>query len=77
MVVGDSKVVLDWFVGNLQLNALNPQPWMKTILYIKHSFSWLQCFHVHRQFNALTDSLSKSALGCPTSFLFYEEVNED
>jgi hypothetical protein len=77
MVVGDSKVVLDWFVGKSQLNALNLQPWMKKILDIKHSFAWLQCFHVHRQFNALADSLSKSALGCPVGWLFYEEIIED
>jgi len=63
MVVGDSKVVLDWFDGKSQLNALNLLPWKKKIMDLKQHFSWLKCFHVHRQFNSLENSFSKQALG--------------
>jgi hypothetical protein len=48
MVVGDSKVVLDWFDGKSQLNALNFHPWKKKIMDLKQNFSWLKCFHAHR-----------------------------
>jgi hypothetical protein len=77
MVVGYSKVVLDWFVGKSQLNSLNLQLWMKKIIYLKHNFSWLKCFHVHRQFNSMEGSLSKKDLGKQLSWLLFEEVIED
>jgi hypothetical protein len=77
MVVGYSKVVLDWFVGKSQLNVLNLQPWLKKVLELKQSFRWIQCFHVHRQFNSMADSLSKQALGKEQGWLFFEEVLKD
>jgi hypothetical protein len=77
MVVGDSTVVLDRFVGKSQLNALNLQPWMKKVIELKQNFSWIQYFHVHRKFNSLADSLSKKDLWKHIRWLSCEEVFED
>jgi len=77
MAVGDSKVLLDRFAGKSQLNALNLQPWMKKIIDLKHNFSRLKSFHVHRQFNSFTYSLSKQALGKQLDWLLFKEVIED
>jgi ribonuclease HI len=51
-VAGDSKVVLDWFTGKESLNVLSLQPWMFKTLDLKNNFRWLDCFHVHKQFNS-------------------------
>jgi ribonuclease HI len=77
MVVGDSKVILDWFDGKSHLNVLSLQTWKRKIKDLKLSFRWIQCFHVHRKFNSLADTLSKIALEKQIGWLFYDEVLED
>jgi hypothetical protein len=77
MVVGDSKVILDWFDGKSRLKVLTLQSWMKKIIDLKASFSWIQCFHIHRQFNSVADSLSKLALGKEFGWMYFEEVQGD
>jgi ribonuclease HI len=62
MVVGDSKVVLDWFVGISSLNVLSLQCWKRKTLELKAAFNSIQCFHIHRSFNTVADNLSKFVL---------------
>jgi len=40
---------------------------------LKLHLSWIRSFHIHRQFNALADALSKEALGKEIGWLHYEE----
>jgi hypothetical protein len=39
MVVGDSKVIFDWFDGKFWLKVLTLQSWMKKIIDFKNSFN--------------------------------------
>ena len=59
MVVRDSNIILDWFESISRLQGLSLLTWKQEILELKHQFSWIQSFHVHRQFNTLEDYLSK------------------
>jgi hypothetical protein len=62
MVVGDSKVVPDWFDGISSLIVLSLQCWERKTLELKAAFNSIQCFHIHRSFNAMTYNLSNFAL---------------
>ena len=77
MVVGDSKVILDWFDGKSRLKVLTLQSWMKKIIDLKDSFDEIHCFCIHRQFNYVVDSLSKLALGNKFGWMYFEEVQGD
>jgi len=50
---------------------------MKKIIDLKAPFSWIQCFHIHRQFNFVADSLSKLGLGKEFGWMYFEEVQGD
>jgi hypothetical protein len=53
MVVGDSRVVIDWMDGKSQLEALNLRSWKVNIQELKLQFRWMKGLHVHRQFNSM------------------------
>jgi hypothetical protein len=61
MVVGDSKVIIDWFDGISSLNVLSLQCWKRKTLELKSAFNSIQYFHIHRSFNSLAYYLSKFA----------------
>jgi hypothetical protein len=73
MVAGDSKVVLDWFVGKTKLEILSLTPWKAKILDLKRHFTGIKCMHVHMQYNSEADSLSKKSLVSPIGWLHFEE----
>jgi hypothetical protein len=77
MVVGDSRVVIDWLDGKSQLEALNLRPWEVKTQELKLQFKWLKGLQVHRQFNSMEDSLSKLALEKQHGWLHFKEIYKD
>jgi hypothetical protein len=76
MVVGDSKVTIDWINAKSNLNLLYLNSWKDKIGRLKDKFDSIKFMHVHRKFNSEADTLSKKALKQPTGWLFYEETVE-
>jgi ribonuclease HI len=76
MVVGDSKVTIDWIndKSNLDLNYLSH--WKEKIRFLKKGYEMINFMHIHRQFNKEADNLSKKALKEPFRWLFYEEIEK-
>jgi len=68
---------MDWFVGRSQLNALSQHPWKHKIMELKQRFTWLHSFHVHRQSNAMANSLSKEDIGNSLGWLCNEEISSN
>ena len=83
MVVGDSKVVIDWINVNSNINLLYLNNWKEQIKSLKAKFDGINFIHVHRAFNTVADTLSKKSLDCPMGRLYFEDsingdvVNED
>jgi ribonuclease HI len=73
MVVGDSKVAIDWINDKSNLNLLYLDTWKGKIKRLKDSFEVIKFMHVHRKYNSEADFLSKKSLDCPTGWLFFEE----
>ena len=69
MVVGDSKVAIDWIKGKANLNLLYLSAWKDKIWRLKDSFKGLKFMHVHRIFNSVADQLSKKALKCTIGWM--------
>jgi hypothetical protein len=56
MVVGDSKVAIDWINDNSNLNLLYLNNWKEQIRSLKANFDGINFIHVHRAFNTVADS---------------------
>jgi ribonuclease HI len=73
MVVGDSKVTIDWINDRSKLNLLYLNTWKDKIRRLKYNFDGIKFMHVHRKFNFEAYSLSKKALDYSTGWIFFEE----
>jgi len=76
-IFGDSKVIVDWFNGEVNLNVLILQDWKNRILSLRTNFSLVKYFHIHREYNTQADSLSKQGLSGQLGLLQVEEFDED
>jgi ribonuclease HI len=77
MVVGDSKVTIDWINSKSNLNLLYLNSWKDKIGRLKDQFDSIKFMHVHRKFNKEADILSKKALKKNIGWLYYEELVKD
>ena len=57
MVVGDSKVVIDWIAGIFFLIILYLNSWKSKIMSLKDTLNGVKFMHVHKKFNTETDTL--------------------
>jgi hypothetical protein len=73
MVVGDSKVTIDWINDRSKLNLLYLNIWKNKIRRLNDSFDGIKLMHVHKKYNSEADSLSKKSLDYPTRWIFFEE----
>jgi ribonuclease HI len=70
-LVGDSKVIVDWFSFKNNLQVSNLQPWMSKIRQLSGKFQHLKAQHIYREYNKEVDQLSKQALQLEEGVLFY------
>lgn len=47
----DSKVVVEWFNGRVQMHIQLLEPWQQKIRHLQETFQELNVSHVHREFN--------------------------
>ena len=64
-IVGDSKLIVDWYKGQADFRSLSLMHWMERILHLKSTFSLTTIQHVFREVNTTADRLSKLALEAP------------
>jgi hypothetical protein len=60
--VGDSKVIIDWFSNENNLQVVSLQPWMEKIRVLSERFQQIKAQHIYRDYNKEADQLSKEAL---------------
>lgn len=59
LIVGDSKIVIDWAMGHHSLTVPSLIRWLEQISSLKAYFSSIYFCHIFREKNALTYQLSK------------------
>jgi hypothetical protein len=74
MVVGDSKVNIEWINDRSNLNLIYLHGWKEQIRCLKAIFEEIKFMHIHREFNTVTDLLSKKTLDNLLGLFFYEEI---
>lgn len=74
-IMGDSKIVINWFnmKGSLQNYIL--EPWQQKISQLQESFEECTISHVYWEFNSIADSLSKEAFSSPIGILEIKELS--
>jgi hypothetical protein len=72
MVVGDSKVTMDWINDKSNLNIIYLNNWKGKIRILKNGFETIKFMHIHRQFNKVANNLSKKALKGNSGWIYYE-----
>ena len=64
-IIGDSRIIVDWFRGRVMLDSLTLTHWMDRIMQLKSYFTMVNIQHVYREINTAADNLSKLALDGP------------
>ena len=64
-IAGDSRIIVDWFKGFIQLEAVLLTFWMERIMQLKSHFVEISIQHIYREINYDADLLSKQALVGP------------
>jgi hypothetical protein len=75
-LVGDSKIIIDWFTNDNNLQVISLQPWMTRIRVLSGRFTQLKAQHIYRAYNKEVDLLSKEALLLDEDGIFYAVGNE-
>jgi len=70
-LIGDSKVIVDWFSFKNNLQGITLQPWMTSIRQLSESFQILKIQHIYKEFNHEVDHLSKKDLLMDNGSLYY------
>ena len=75
-IVGDSKLILDWFNDKCTLQVLALELSQMKIRELQEAFQDLKLSHVYKEFNQQADTLSKEALSLELSLFsvtYFEE----
>jgi hypothetical protein len=70
-LVGDSKIIIDWFSHENNLQVVSLQPWMTKIRVLSGKFQQLKAQHIYREYNKEVDQLSKQALQLEEDGIYY------
>jgi ribonuclease HI len=61
-VFGDSRMVIDWINGKLEVASPHLEAIIDEIKNEKSKLEWFEEKHIYRELNSLVDQLSKEAL---------------
>ena len=75
MVLGDSKVIIDWVHNTRQLQSLVLSRWIGRTRKLIDSFAPLPFRHIYREYNSQANKLSKSGLSMELGVLFWKELH--
>ena len=72
-ILGDSRVIVDWFNGASDLQIAILKHWKFRIQELQPRMQYISCRHIFHQLNSIVDALSKKEIGLNEGVLFYEE----
>jgi hypothetical protein len=72
--LGDSKVIIDWYINENNLQVIALQAWMTKIREMHKHFQQIKTQHIYRAFNQDVDRLSKEALDLDEGGFYYAQV---
>jgi hypothetical protein len=61
-LVGDSKVIIDWFSNENNLQAISLEPWLTKLRSLSENFQQLKAQHIYKIYNKEAGRISKEAL---------------
>jgi ribonuclease HI len=79
LLLGDSKITIDWLNGKVDLQVAALNSWKKRTKEASLLFRNLTFQHIYREENKVADSLSKKALHLPPNqiyFSYWEDGHE-
>jgi len=76
-VFGDSKVIVDWATGCLEIQVITLVHWCQRTKSLISSFSEITFQHIFRELNSVADGLSKKAVGLQAGLLHFEELKDN
>jgi ribonuclease HI len=79
LLLGDSKVIIDWINGNADLQTAGLECWKDRTIEATRLIKSLSTSHIYREDNCIADFLSKQGLSRPLGFLTFsrwEDGNE-
>jgi ribonuclease HI len=79
LLLGDSKIIVDWLKGQANFKVAALESWKERTKETSHCFRNLSVTHIFREENSEADTLSKKALYLsPGNFCFtkWEDGNE-
>jgi hypothetical protein len=59
LLLGDSKVIIDWIIGKADLQAVALECWKERTLEATRLVKSLSALHIYREDNRIADILSK------------------
>ena len=62
LVLGDSRVIIDWITQKCKLHSIHIEGWMQKMMELSNHFSDINFHHIPRSHNREADALSKRAL---------------
>jgi hypothetical protein len=65
LLLGDSKVIIDWLNGQVDLQAIALECWKERTQEATRHIKSLSFSHIYREDNSDADTLSKKALSMP------------
>ena len=73
----DSKMVVEWATGRIQINAPQIQHLLRTIKEKIGSFETISFKHIYMELNTEANKISKLALSLPPRLMEVEEKNNE
>lgn len=73
-IFGNCQVTVNWFNAKHNINAITLEPWTEEIRSLSASFDSIIYHHIYREANAVTDQLSKVALGPINGCFHFSEI---
>ena len=62
LLLGNAKVIIDWYINDNNLQVISLQSWMTKIRLLHQHFQQIKAHHIYRIYNQDVDRLSKEAL---------------
>ena len=74
--MGDSKVIINWYTSDNNLQVISLQTWMTKIRELSSIFQQIKAHHIYRTYNQIVDGLSKEALLMDEGGIYCSKVSD-
>jgi hypothetical protein len=71
--MGDSKIIIDWYTNNSNLQVISLRHWMIKIRALSIQFQHIKGQHIYRTYNQGVDRLLKEALSLEEGGIYWSQ----